>query len=148
MNEHSLNAELAAAVRRVRQMAHAWSKQLPDTIRTATAVETLLHATERAAEILNRSEESPLASQSTTVGPEVDAEEMPSYSGEGAACRKCGHLGASTLYLEVGRCISSETAVGLNPNPRLHRTCDRCGYHWDERTMDNDPTAAATREGA
>lgn len=41
----------AAAVARVRQMAHAWREQLPATIRTDTVVDALLLATDRAARL-------------------------------------------------------------------------------------------------
>ena len=58
---------------------------------------------------------------------------LPPFSGDVPTCAKCGHKGASTLYLAHGRCLHNGTAViGLYPNERLHRECGRCGYQWDE----------------
>lgn len=65
----------------------------------------------------------------------------PPFSGDDPTCVKCGHEGASTLYLAHGRCIHApgpEIAIGFEPNERLHRECGRCGYQWDEAITGGD----------
>jgi ribosomal protein L37E len=57
---------------------------------------------------------------------------LPPYSGDTPTCAACGYPSASTRYLARGRCIHPDTAIGVQPNPRLHRTCDRCDFQWDE----------------
>lgn len=57
----------------------------------------------------------------------------PPYSGINAKCAKCGHRGATTQYRGHGRCShSAEDTLSMEVNERLHRTCMRCRYEWDE----------------
>jgi thymidine kinase len=60
---------------------------------------------------------------------------LPPFSGDEPTCTKCGHIGASTLYLAHGECIHDpgpEISIGYEANERLHRECRRCDYAWDE----------------
>lgn len=77
----------------------------------------------------------------------VDTEPgLPAYSGPRAGCVKCGAGEAGTVFYASGRCVHGnddhviDTHAGF-PNPRLHRTCLRCGYSWDERTRDSQEVA-------
>lgn len=69
---------------------------------------------------------------------------LPDFSGEATKCAACGHNRAGTEYRATGVCVHDidEQARDFTPNPRLHRTCDRCGFQWDEATL--DPTKAST----
>lgn len=60
---------------------------------------------------------------------------LPPFSGDDPACAKCGYGDAYTDYRAHGRCMHdySDLVIGVEPNERLHRTCARCGYAWDER---------------
>lgn len=60
---------------------------------------------------------------------------LPPFSGDKPTCTKCGHVGASTQYMAHGQCIHGDgidVAIGYEPNERLHRTCERCDFAWDE----------------
>jgi hypothetical protein len=62
---------------------------------------------------------------------------LPPFSVDKPTCIKCGHVGASTQYMAHGQCIHGDgigidTAIGYEPNERLHRTCERCDFAWDE----------------
>lgn len=65
------------------------------------------------------------------------AEALPPYSGHMPACKKCGHFGADTEYLPTGMCLhlAGERHENSEINERLHRTCQRCGYTWDEAVL-------------
>lgn len=71
---------------------------------------------------------------------EVTAKEpaSPPFSGDDATCQKCGQVGASTSYIQHGRCLhdGSHVTLGWDRNERLHRECRRCGYEWDEATVE------------
>lgn len=59
---------------------------------------------------------------------------LPAYTGPKTPCPKCGNDEASTDYRETGTCIHNprDEWIGMEPNERLHRACQRCGYAWDE----------------
>ncbi|MEU0991099.1 hypothetical protein [Streptomyces sp. NPDC005953] len=75
----------------------------------------------------------------------------PPYTGPDVTCTKCGYDTAATEYRAAGRCLhDSGEILGMLPNPRLHRTCDRCGHAWDEATVDrctNQPKGEDERDG-
>ncbi|MEV3996656.1 hypothetical protein AB0K62_13400 [Streptomyces halstedii] len=64
----------------------------------------------------------------------------PPYTGPETRCTKCGHEGADTSYMAHGLCVHGRISevIGFDNNPRLHRECDRCGYQWDEATVEQD----------
>jgi len=67
----------------------------------------------------------------------MTTEPLPPYSGDEPDCPKCSHSHAYTEYRAHGSCVhSAEGTVGLEPNERLHRQCARCGYAWDEATVE------------
>ncbi|MFC9287248.1 hypothetical protein [Streptomyces sp. NPDC057052] len=70
------------------------------------------------------------------------AESLPPFSGDDAACPKCGNQGASTRYRAAkprGLWEWNDTTILRGPVPeRLQRECDRCGFCWDEAL---DPVA-------
>lgn len=60
---------------------------------------------------------------------------LPPFTGDNPTCAQCGHRGAATEYRPHGHCLHpTEAVMGFDPNPRMHRTCDRCGHVWDEAT--------------
>lgn len=61
---------------------------------------------------------------------------LPPFSGDNPQCPKCGNEEADTRYLAHGQCAHPDTSIGWQPNPRLHRTCTRCDYQWDEATVE------------
>lgn len=62
---------------------------------------------------------------------------LPPFTGDNPTCAQCGHRGAATEYRPHGHCMHPTDAVmGFDPNPRLHRTCCRCGHVWDEATVE------------
>jgi hypothetical protein len=69
---------------------------------------------------------------------------LPPYSGETAACVKCGSTTARTRYearLDPSGRIQHELRNVLVVDPeqeRLCRECGHCGFHWDEATVDAD----------
>ena len=71
-----------------------------------------------------------------------DPEVLPPYSGLDPKCPKCSEIGASTAYIEIGKCTHNffgfsfnSTVDGFFRNPRLHRECDNCKYCWDEQPL-------------
>ena len=61
---------------------------------------------------------------------------FPPFSGDDPTCPKCGNVGATTRYLDVGECQHTAGLVlGVHANERLHRECRRCDYAWDEATL-------------
>ncbi|MGW0550529.1 hypothetical protein [Streptomyces altiplanensis] len=66
----------------------------------------------------------------------------PPYSGPEVTCTKCGHGGAFTTYRGYGQCLHGDLAesIGYEPNPRLHRECERCSFSWDEATVEPEPS--------
>lgn len=67
----------------------------------------------------------------------ITVEGYPPFSGDDVECVKCGNKGAATVYLEYGRCShGDEVAIGWEKNERLHRRCERCGFQWDEATVE------------
>lgn len=72
-------------------------------------------------------------------GPEF----LPPFSGDDSVCDKCMYIGASTTYMAHGRCTHDmmNDVIGHEPNERLHRSCRRCDYSWDEAlaVADNRP---------
>lgn len=73
--------------------------------------------------------------------------ELLPFSDDEPRCIKCGKEGASTTYRAYGDCEhDSGIVIGWNPNPRLCRSCLRCGHGWDEATVPAEqPTADRTR---
>lgn len=67
----------------------------------------------------------------------------PPFSGDDVPCAACGFAGAFTTYRATGDCAhpSSEVIQTMRLNPRLCRTCGRCGHQWDEATVTPDPEA-------
>lgn len=69
---------------------------------------------------------------------------LPAYTGPMGTCVKCGTNEADTTYLSAGICAHgddgyNETVTshgGDLGGERLHRTCRRCGYQWDEACKD------------
>lgn len=62
---------------------------------------------------------------------------FPPFSGDTPTCVKCGNEGASTEFSERSK------ATGLWGD-RLIRTCTRCGFSWDEATVDHVEEEAAS----
>lgn len=59
-------------------------------------------------------------------------DELPPYE-PNSECAKCGYEGrALTKYLAYGRCSHPDMVIGEVLNERLHRSCFRCDYQWDE----------------
>ncbi|MFB4275764.1 hypothetical protein ACBJ59_10765 [Nonomuraea sp. MTCD27] len=56
---------------------------------------------------------------------------LPPFSGDDPTCPKCGNVGASSTFSE------RNPRNGLWGD-RLVRVCLRCGYSWDESTVDQD----------
>jgi hypothetical protein len=66
---------------------------------------------------------------------------LPPFSGDRPQCPKCGHKSARVVYLAYGKCrhtsyVGTGVVIGFQPNERLHRECDRCGFAWDEALAD------------
>ncbi len=64
-------------------------------------------------------------------------EDLPPFS-KFPKCIKCGNETASTKYLESGVCIhniGSSYVQGFEHNERLHRSCFRCEFEWDEAAI-------------
>lgn len=64
---------------------------------------------------------------------------LPPFSGDTPTCPKCGNEDASTTFKAYGDCIggADHTLVhGWHENERLCRQCRRCGYSWDEATIE------------
>lgn len=69
---------------------------------------------------------------------------LPTFSGDEPVCPKCGHQGADTEYRDHGSCVHPGGLVaGVHPHERLHRECLRCGYAWDEATLQQRPIEEA-----
>lgn len=70
---------------------------------------------------------------------------LPPYTAEHGTCTACGADNADTEYRASGECIHRTNevidTVGFEPNPRLCRSCRRCGHRWDEATVTSDPEA-------
>lgn len=55
-----------------------------------------------------------------------------------ARCPKCGGVDIGSLY--CSSCWASQKVGMLHKEPRMHRTCQNCGYQWLEKPLDaNDP---------
>lgn len=70
--------------------------------------------------------------------------DLPPFSGDDPTCPKCGNEGADTEYRPYGDCVHEAEAgliLGSHPNERLHRECSRCGYSWDEATVEQKQPA-------
>lgn len=80
--------------------------------------------------------------------PDVDEtqQEYPPFSGSAPVCVKCryyndGDATAYVSYLACGLCDHlSGMVLGQQMNERLHRTCGRCGFTWDEAVCTPDRT--------
>lgn len=64
-------------------------------------------------------------------------ETLPPFSGDTPECPKCGYAGgADVTYMATGHCIhdAGDSVLLLNGRgyERLHRSCRRCDYAWDE----------------
>lgn len=71
------------------------------------------------------------------------SEPLPPFSGDNPTCPKCGNTRALTAFLPYGQCVyggGQDLIIGFDPNERLHRECTRCGYAWDEATVEQPPT--------
>lgn len=70
------------------------------------------------------------------------AGQLPLFSGDHPRCPACGFLGATTEYRADGVCDhkrgTNRVCLGSPPNPRLHRSCLRCDYEWDEALVPPD----------
>jgi hypothetical protein len=69
---------------------------------------------------------------------------LPSFSGDRPTCTKCGHNAATCTYRDFKtstpvRLLNMAVYDGLTEC--LIRTCQRCGYQWDEATATNDDAA-------
>lgn len=60
------------------------------------------------------------------------AEESVKPYDEAAACRMCGHAKVSTRFEDA---CTSPISDGVVRAERLVRTCDRCGFYWDEAPL-------------
>jgi len=71
---------------------------------------------------------------------------LPPFTGDHPVCTMCGHREAVTKFLgERGLAPLDPPSTSLTPPPgraRLHRTCGRCGYCWDEATVTPDTSSA------
>ena len=68
-----------------------------------------------------------------------DAAPLPPFSGDSPTCPKCGNESASTTFKAYGDCLAGDdhtVMVGWHANERLCRRCTRCGYGWDEATVE------------
>jgi hypothetical protein len=68
------------------------------------------------------------------IKPPLMGARMPPFSGDRTSCTKCGHTSAKTTFMHSGRACAH---TGDGPRivwglQRLHRTCDRCQFTWDE----------------
>ncbi|MEU1815190.1 hypothetical protein ABZ543_08325 [Streptomyces roseifaciens] len=74
--------------------------------------------------------------------PEQFVEPLPPFSGDSTECGKCSHTGALTRYQQAcprGRMVFNGATCMRGPLPeRLERTCQRCGFEWDE-SLDTAP---------
>jgi DNA-directed RNA polymerase subunit M/transcription elongation factor TFIIS len=74
---------------------------------------------------------------------------LPPFSGDTPTCPKCGHEHATTRYMHTGFCLhlgcDSEVMENGEVNERLHRECGRCGYAWDEATVEQQPAKTEDR---
>jgi hypothetical protein len=60
---------------------------------------------------------------------------LPPFSGDRPTCAKCSNTGARTSWShEWLRCSAPKPGwyPGEPIGERLCRTCERCGFHWDE----------------
>lgn len=76
----------------------------------------------------------PRMTAASRVKPPLMGVRLPPFSGDRTKCTKCGHDTAKTAHFASGRtCIhlgaGFRVTWGLE---RLHRTCDRCHFAWDE----------------
>ena len=63
---------------------------------------------------------------------------LPPFSGDRPTCTKCGHAAAAVCFTPEGRaCGGMARLAAVDAAERLCRTCERCGFHWDEATGDS-----------
>jgi predicted nucleic-acid-binding Zn-ribbon protein len=74
--------------------------------------------------------------------PTISTAPLPPFSGDRPTCAKCGHVGALVSFTSDGfACGGMSRLASVDAAERLCRTCERCGYHWDEATATNDDAA-------
>jgi hypothetical protein len=60
---------------------------------------------------------------------------LPPFSGSRHGCVKCGYSEAATVWMAAGQACSHQYLEGFRSlwgTERLHRTCSRCRFAWDE----------------
>ena len=64
------------------------------------------------------------------------------FSGDRPTCGKCGHDSAIVRFTPSGEpCGSMSRLNSVDTAERLCRSCDRCGFHWDEAAATNHDAA-------
>lgn len=64
-----------------------------------------------------------------------------------SVCAKCGFERASARWCP-GTGVSDRQAGCDTPGEHLHRSCGRCGWTWQEATLDASPEETAPERGA
>jgi rubredoxin len=73
---------------------------------------------------------------------------LPPFFGDTPTCPMCGHQSARTTFIQIGSCSHygrDSLIIGCDANERLHRECGRCGFAWDEATVEQQPVKIEDR---